>query len=213
MFEFDARSHRYRNAETGRFVRYAEVLKLADEEVNRLEIRLSGHARLLNSGKIGVGEFQTRMAESLKESHLRMAMLGAGGKKAMNPAQYGHVGQQLRKQYEYLYRFGKVLEGQTLTEARSSSDGIFHPTDFAQILRRAKSYAKSVNIAFRQAEFTARGQVGFYGKRLLDPQARHCIECISYQTLTWTLVSQITPLGVNCSCGGKCRCRMVFRKI
>lgn len=199
MFEFDARSHRYRNAETGRFVRYAEVLKLADEEVNRLEVRLQGHARLLNSGKIGVAEFQTRMAESLKESHLRMAMLGAGGKKAMTPSQYGHVGQQLRKQYEYLYRFGKVLEGQTLTEA--------------QILRRAKSYAKSVNIAFRQAEMTARGGVGFYGKRLLDPQARHCAECISYQTLTWTPVSQITPLGVNCSCGGKCRCRMVFRKI
>jgi hypothetical protein len=199
MFEFDARSHRYRNAETGRFVRYAEVLKLADEEVNRLEVRLSGHARLLNSGKIGVGEFQTRMAESLKESHLRMAMLGAGGKKAMNPTQYGHVGQQLRKQYEYLYKFGRTLEGQTLTEA--------------QILRRAKSYAKSANIAFRQAEMTARGQVGFYGKRLLDPQARHCVECISHQVLTWTLVSQITPLGVNCSCGGKCRCRMVFRKI
>lgn len=199
MFEFDARSHRYRNAETGRFVRYAEVLKLADEEVNRLEVRLSGHARLLNSGKIGVAEFQARMAESLKESHLRMAMLGVGGKKAMNPTQYGHVGQQLRKQYEYLYRFGKVLEGQTLTEA--------------QILRRAKSYAKSVNIAFRQAEMTARGGVGFYGKRLLDPQARHCAECISYQVLTWTLVSQIVVPGVNCSCGGRCRCRMIFRKI
>ncbi|MBW4598906.1 MAG: hypothetical protein KME29_04660 [Calothrix sp. FI2-JRJ7] len=180
-------------------MRYAEVLKLADEEVNRLEVRLQGHARLLNSGKIGIGDFQERMASSLKESHLRMAMLGAGGKKGMNPQQYGYVGQQLRRQYEYLYKFGKTLEGATLTEA--------------QILRRAKSYAKSANIAFRQAEFQARGRVGFYAKRLLDPQARHCTECISYQVLTWTLISQIVAPGVNCSCGGRCRCRVVFRKL
>jgi hypothetical protein len=197
MLEFDPRAHRYRNTTTGRFVRYAEVIEVADNEVLRLEVRLMGHARLFNSGKIDIAEFQTRMALSLKESHLRMAMLGAGGKKRMDSKQYGHVGQQLRKQYEYLHQFGQTLEGGTLTEE--------------QVLRRAKSYAKSVNIAFRKAELVARGEVGFYAKRLLDPQAKHCAECISYQQLQWTIVASIVPPGVDCSCGGRCRCRLVFR--
>lgn len=197
MLEFDPRTHRYRNLKTGRFVRYAEVLEVADNEVSRLEVRLMAHGRLLNSRKIDIAEFQTRMALSLKESHLRMAMLGAGGKKQMDAKQYGYVGQQLRKQYEFLYQFGQMLEGGTLTEE--------------QILRRAKSYAKSANLAFRKAEFVARGEAGFYAKRLLDPQASHCAECISYQRLEWTLVNLVVPPGINCSCGGRCRCRLVFR--
>lgn len=197
MLEFDPRTHRYRNTTTGRFVRYAEVLEVAENEINRLEVRLMGHARLLNSGKINISEFQARMALSLKESHIRIAMLGAGGKKQMDSKQYGHVGQQLRKQYEYLYKFGQTIEGGALTEE--------------QILRRAKSYAKSANLAFRKAEFVARGAKGFYAKRLLDPQSRHCSQCIGHQRTEWTLIDLITPLGFDCSCGGRCRCRLVFR--
>jgi hypothetical protein len=199
MLQFDSSSHRYRNLETGRFVQRDEVLRLVDEETSRLEVRLKGHARLLVSGKIEISEFQTRMAQSLKESHIRMAALGGGGLKQMTPQQYGHVGQQLKKQYQFLYKFGRDLE-----ENKSSS---------VQIIRRAGMYAQSTKTSFHQAEFTARGRVGFYAKRLLDAQARHCPECINYQQLQWRLISQIVPPGVNCTCGGRCRCRIVFRKI
>jgi hypothetical protein len=199
MLQFDQSTHRYRNLKTGRFVRREEVLRLVDAEVLRLETRLKGHARLLINNKIDIGEFQARMAQSLKDSHIRLAMLGAGGEKSMNPQQYGHLGQGLKKQYKFLYQFGKDLEGGNLSEKR--------------ILARSAQYAQSANTAFHQAEFTARGKQGFYAKRLLDPQAKHCPECIGYQRLQWTLISLVTPPGVNCTCGGRCRCRLIFQKL
>jgi hypothetical protein len=199
MLRFNPATHRYHNIETGRFVSRSEVLGLVDKEVLRLETRLKGHARLLAGGKIEISEFQIRMAESLKDSHIRMATLGAGGEKAMNSQQYGHVGQGLKQQYKFLYQFGKDLESGSLSEKR--------------ILSRASQYAQSANTAFHKSEFVARGKQGFYAKRLLDPQSRHCAECVGYQQLQWTLVNLVVPPGVNCSCGGRCRCRLIFQKV
>lgn len=199
MLQFDPKSHRYRNIETGRFVKVAEVIKLVDEEVNRAEVRLKGHARLLAQNKIDIAEFQTRMAQTLKESHLRLAAVGAGGKEQFTPTHYGKVGAQLKKQYQFLNKFGQDLAEGKLTKE--------------QAIRRAGMYGKSAKTSFFEAEFTSRGKQGFYVKRFLDPQARHCEACISFQRLQWTLIQNVTPPGVDCQCGGRCRCRLVFRKL
>lgn len=197
-YQFDPSSHRYRDTETGRFVKVADVTRLIDAEVNRLEVRLKGHARLLASGKIDIAEFQTRMALSLKESHLRNAAVGAGGVKQLTPTHYGKVGAELKKQYKFLNGFGQDL-----------ADGKLTPE---QAIRRAGSYAKSAKTSFFQAEFTSRGKYGFYVKRLLDAQSHHCASCISYQQLQWTLVQNVIPPGVDCECGGRCRCRLLYQK-
>ncbi|MFK0731396.1 MAG: hypothetical protein ACFKPT_02705 [Gloeotrichia echinulata GP01] len=199
MLQFDPNSHRYRDSETGRFVSAVDVTRLIDREINRTEVRLKGHARLLIQGKIDIAEFQTRMAQSLKEAHLGVAAVGAGGAKQLTPTHYGKIGAELKKQYKYLYGFGQDLQQGKLTPE--------------QILRRAGSYSKSARTSFFAAEFTSRGKVGFYGKRLLDAQSRHCQSCIGHQRLNWTLIQMITPPGVDCECGGRCRCRLVFRKL
>ena len=199
MLQFDPVSHRYRNAETGKFVRQVEVTQLIDQEASRLEVRLKGHARLLVGGKIDVAEFQTRMAQSLKKSHLRVAAVGAGGLKRLTPTHYGKVGAELKKQYGFLNGFGQDIADDKLTEQ--------------QIIRRAGSYAASSRTSFYNAEFTSRGKLGFYAKRLLDPQSQHCSSCISYQRTEWTQIQLVTPPGVDCQCGGRCRCRLVVRKL
>ncbi|WP_445634524.1 Phage head morphogenesis domain-containing protein [Nostoc sp. DSM 114161] len=198
-YQFDPNSHRYRDTETGRYVRQVDVLGFVDEEVSRLEVRLKGHARLLVQGKIDIAEFQTRMALTLKESHLRVGAIGAGGTKQLTSAHYGKIGAQLKKQYKYLHGFGQDLAEGKLTKE--------------QAIRRAASYAKSAKTSFFESEFTSRGKVGFYAKRLLDAQSRHCQSCISYQRLQWTLIQLVTPPGVDCECGGRCRCRLVFRSL
>ncbi|WP_414755570.1 hypothetical protein [Anabaena sp. CCY 9910] len=199
MLIFDPNSHRYRDSETGRFVKAGDISQLIDREVNRAEVRLKGHARLLAQGKINIPEFQARMAQTLKEAHLRNAAVGAGGVKSLTPTHYGKVGAELKKQYKYLYQFGKDLADGKLTSK--------------QAIRRAGMYAASARTSFHEAEFTSRGKVGFYAKRLLDPQAKHCDACIAHQRPNWTLIQLITPPGVDCQCGGRCRCRLVFRKL
>ncbi len=197
--QFDPRTHRYRDEQTGRFVPYSNVLRLVDEEQNHLAVRLKGHARLLVSGHIEVPEFQARMAQSLKESHLRMAALGGGGFKQLTNRHYGNVGAELKRQYGFLQGFGEDLAAGNLSEK--------------QILHRASLYAASTRSSFNKAEFTSRGKQGFYAKRFLDPQSQHCAQCIALQVLTWTRLDQVTPPGVDCDCGGRCRCRLVFQKL
>lgn len=195
---FDQNSHRYRDTETGRYVKYSQVLELVDQEVARLEVRLKGHGRLLAQGKIDIPEFQARMAQTLKESHLRTAAVGAGGVQGLTPTHYGKVGAELKKQYGYLAKFGEDL-----AEGKLTPD---------QAINRAGLYGKSARTSFFNSEFTSREKQGFYAKRLLDPQARHCQSCINYQRLEWTLIQNIMPPGVNCQCGGRCRCKLLFRK-
>ena len=199
MLQFDPKSYKYRNVETGQYVSNNEVQRVITGEVNRLSVRLKGHARLLVSGKIDIAEFQTRAALSLKESHLRNAIVGAGGKSNVSSIVYGKVGAELKKQYGYLSGFGEAIAVGELSER--------------QIIARAASYAASSRTSFYHAEFTSRGTLGFYAKRLLDPQSQHCESCINYQRLEWTLISLIVPPGVNCQCGGRCRCRLVIRKL
>jgi hypothetical protein len=197
-YQFDKSSHRYRDLETGRYVRQVDVARFVDEEVNRTEVRLKAHARLLAQGKIDIPEFQTRMALTLKESHLRVGAIGAGGTRQFTPSHYGKIGAQLKKQYKFLHGFGQDLAEGKLTPE--------------QALRRAGSYAKSAKTSFFEAEFTSRGKYGFYAKRLLDAQSRHCESCISHQRLSWTPVKDVVAPGVDCECGGRCRCRLVYQK-
>jgi len=197
MLQFDLKSHRYRDTETGRYVGAADVLHHIQEEVNRTEVRLKAHARLLTVGKIDLPEFQSRMAQTIKEAHLRTAMVGAGGKDALTPSHYGQIGAELRKQYKYLYQFGLDL-----------ADGKLSPNE---AINRAGSYGKAVRNSFYKAEFTSRDKLGQYAKRLLDSRAQHCDSCLGYQKLQWTLLKNITPPGVDCQCGGNCRCRIIYR--
>jgi hypothetical protein len=197
-YQFDPSSHRYRDSETGRFVKVSDVVKAIDGEVARLEVRLKAQARLLIGGKIELSEFQTNFATILKESHLRTAAVGAGGVEGLTSMHYGKIGAALKKQYQYLNKFGQDLAAGKLSPEKA--------------IKRAGMYAASIKTTFYETEFTSRSKVGFLAKRLLDSQARHCSECISFQRLQWISVDQIVPPGVNCSCGGRCRCRLVFKR-
>lgn len=195
---YDRRAGQFRGND-GRFVAKAEILRLVDGEAARLEVRLQGHARLLTSNRITVSEFQTRMAEDIKLSHLRMASFGAGGEKQLTPRQFGLVGAELKKQYKFLGNFGQDIAAGRLSEK--------------QILARAKLYGRSPAISFYNSERVARVENGFnQAKRLLDPQAAHCAECITYAT-GWTDAREVVPPGTNCSCGGRCKCRLLYRRL
>jgi hypothetical protein len=199
MVTYDRRASQYRN-DKGQFVPRPEITRLLNQEIGRSEARLKAHTRLLTQGKIHLAEWQIRMAETIKTSHLQMAMLSSGGKEQLTPRHYGAIGSQLRKQFEYLDNFARDLYAGKVT-----------PT---QAIRRSGLYAESVKITFSRAEQISRIEEGFNaGKRILDAGARHCSECIDYQRLEWTAIADIIPVGTNCSCQNRCKCRIVFARI
>jgi len=195
---YDRNSSSFRG-EKGRYISNAEVLRLVDAEVARQETRLKGHARLLINGRIDIPEFQRRMAGDMKASAIRMAALGAGGVDGLGNRHYGKVGSELKKQYKFLAGFGNALAN-GLTEK--------------QVLQRAGQYSRQSAISFHAAQqITKEGEGFIEGRRSLDGQAQHCKQCLDYSTNgQWVPLSELIAVGSSCDCGGRCRCRIVFRK-
>jgi hypothetical protein len=154
---------------------------------------------LLINGRIDIPEFQRRMAGDMKASAIRMAALGAGGVEGLGNRHYGKVGSELKKQYKFLAGFGNALAN-GLTEK--------------QVLQRAGQYSRQSAISFHAAQQITKEGEGFTeGRRSLDGQAQHCAHCPGYSTNgQWVPIYQIIPPGTSCDCGGRCRCKVDFRR-
>lgn len=195
---FNPNTGRYRRSD-GKFVSRQTVLNLAEQEQQQLSVRLKGITRLLAGEKITLGEWQLRMAEALKDSHLRLGALGAGGADKLGPQQYGAIGYQLQRQYQYLDGFANALYNGRLT--------------IKQAIARAGLYGESAGITFNRIEQISREADGFTeAKRNLDPQARHCPSCLRYATNKWVPIDQVVSPGTACECQNKCRCQIQYRR-
>lgn len=199
MHEFDTKSGRYRDTTTGKFVARNIVIGHALSESDRLRVRLQGHARVLLSNKISVGEFQTRVAIDLKLSVIRNTILGAGGKSNTTTNQYLAAGRLLKEQYQLLGKFGKAIADVTLSAK--------------QIIQRVGQYSNAATTAYYLAEKSGRQRYGFkQAIRSLDSQSQHCEDCVYYATGgRWLSIDKVIPPGVDCKCGGNCRCRIEYR--
>ena len=190
----------FRYVDTKKFVSRDRVLYALDQEVQRTSTKLQGLTRLMASGKLELAEWQNRMAEEIKLSHLRTSAFGGGGKQQLTQRHYGYVGNQLYKEYQALDGFAQALARGELTQE--------------QALRRSAMYADSARISFFQSEKTTKEVDGLYGLRRLDSQSQHCEDCIGYDTQgRYVPASEIVPVGTACRCFARCRCQIFYRKL
>lgn len=197
---YNPRAGRYVYTDTKRFVPQAVINNLREQEERRLEVRLQAHTRLLASGKLHLAEWQLRMGESLRDSHLRTMTLAAGGKDRLTPQHYGAAGYQLRRQFEYLDGFARSLHAGNLTEK--------------QAIARAAMYASSIRVTFGRSEQISRAAEGFaQAMRGLDAGANHCPDCIDHATEGWVSLEAIVTPGTDCSCRQRCRCWVRYRRV
>lgn len=197
--QFDRRAGQFRGS-NGRFVSKAAVQGFVNSEVRALEVELNAIVSAATRGRLLTADMQRQMAIALKESHIRQAALGAGGTKQMTPAHYGALGYGLSEQYQRIAGLGSVLSRGELSQA--------------QIEARLRQYAESSRSAFWNANKRTHGDIGFnQAKRSLDPGAAHCAECLSYDTEgEWRPIGGVIAPGNACSCRGRCRCRISYRR-
>lgn len=201
--EYRQSTGRWHDTESGQFVPKSRVVFERKKEIARLETRLAGLGRLVGTGKIPVSEFQTRMMETIKASHIRMAALGAGGKDNLNNAIYGAVGGRLSQESnKYLKNFGKrLVEDKDIT--------------LEYIIWRSKLYAKSANRTFHKARKIERIIAGStLARRRLGGNKNHCLQC-PYLTTNgkFVPVEDVTAIGDRCDCMGNCQCEIDYLNI
>jgi plasmid stability protein len=196
---YNAKAGRYVRAD-GKFVGKEVIRNLVDQEQQRLQVRLQAHTRLMANQTITLAEWQLRMAESLRDSHLRAGTLGAGGKARTEAQHFGAIGYQLRRQYQYLDGFAQALHEGKLTRE--------------QALRRAAMYADSMNTTFHRAEQISREREGFdQALRSLDSSSKHCTQCLAHSTYgEWKPVALVVSPGTDCACQAHCRCSIAYRR-
>jgi len=195
-WSYDRNSGRYRD-EKGRFLSQTSVEKLVDGRIDKLESSLKRITRMLGDGSITLDQWQGSVRESLKAAHIQAATIGYGGRSEMGSAEYGRIGQRLRGEYAYLQGFVRDL-----IDGRISAP---------MAVARIGLYAQSVRGSYWQGTEMKEQQRGFsLMRRILDDQAVHCQDCLSYSSKGVVPIGSLPLPGQRCECRSRCRCRVEY---
>lgn len=128
-WQWDDRSKRYRNTESGRFISQRTAVKLRDAYTAGKVADADRLSRKLVNREINLQEWTLEMRRQIKDAYVNQYMLARGGKNNMTQADWGRVGGLIHGQYHYLEGFsrdidaGKLSEGQVRTRARMYING------------------------------------------------------------------------------------------
>jgi len=195
-WSYDRNSGRYRD-EKGRFLSQVSVEKLVDARIDKLEASLKRFTRMLSNGNITLDQWEASVREAIKGAHIQAAIVGYGGKDQMGSGEYGRIGQRLRSEYAYLQGFALDL-----LERRVSP---------AMALARVGLYAQSIRGSYWQGTELRKQQQG-YGlmRRILDPQAKHCQDCLTHAARGVAPIGSLPMPGQRCECRARCKCRVEY---
>lgn len=197
-WSFDPISGRYRN-EKGRFISEASMQKLLDGRIEALSEQLKDFTKRLIEGNITLDQWQGSVREALKMNHLQAGIIGHGGRESLTQADYGRIGQRLRSEYAYLQNFANDLLG-----ARISAP---------MALARIGMYAQAVRGSYWEGTTIRQEKQGYsLMRRILDPQAKHCDDCLRYAARGAVSIGSLPMPGQRCACMSNCKCRVQYMR-
>jgi hypothetical protein len=198
---------RYRDVATGRFVARSVVLSELDTLITAGKDAATLLAQRAATGALTATDWQAQMQAQIKAAYIQQYTVGAGGRNAMTPADWGRVGQMLKEQYGYLAKFTQEIAAGELTEG--------------QIAMRSRMYLNSAREAFNRADAGAHQKAGYTAVLWKLGVAEHCPDCIAFNAMSWQ-ASDPWPYrkdGALCYPGNgrtvcltNCQCGLSYRK-
>lgn len=113
----------YRDTTTGRAVSASTFGGWRDTYITAQQAQSKALTDQVTSGKITLTQWEKGMRQIIKDTHGTLYAAAKGGFANMTQSDWGRVGQEVRKQYEYLAKFraelaaGKSTPGQAATRA------------------------------------------------------------------------------------------------
>ena len=184
-------SGRYRDTETGRFIKSASVRAELDRYLDNSD-PAKALAEALRGRQVSLADWEVGMRRVVKNTHLNAIALERGGWANMTPADYGRAGQIIREQYGYLKNFaGDIASG------KQRLDGTLGT--------RAKLYTQAGRETFYRSkhEHLAAG-VDMVGS--VRSARDSCSECISLDGKWFRVGDPAYKLPGQRICMKSCRC-------
>ncbi len=195
-WNYDPISGRYRGA-SGRFLSQSAVEALVDGRINKLGALLRRLTNMLSSGDITLDQWQQSVREALKLAHVQAAIIGNGGKDNMQSADWGRIGQRLRAEYRYLEGFARDLLAGSISAPMA--------------LARIGMYSQAVRGSYWEGSAIRQERQGYsLMRRILDPQAKHCDDCLRFAGRGVVPIGSLPMPGQRCACMSNCKCRVQY---
>ena len=197
-WSYDTNLGRYRRP-SGQFMSEKAVMALVDGRIDKLGQQLRRFTQMLADGNITIDQWQGSVREAIKAAHIQATVLGHGGKDSMGSAEYGRIGQRLRAEYTFLQNFaGDILAGRVSTP---------------MALARVQLYAESVRGSYWEGTSIRQERQGYsLMRRILDPQAQHCDDCVRYARAGLVSMGSLPMPGQRCACRSRCRCSVEYKR-
>ena len=197
-WSYDTNLGRYRRP-SGQFMSEKAVMALVDGRIDKLGQQLRRFTQMLADGNITIDQWQGSVREAIKAAHIQATVLGHGGKDSMGSAEYGRIGQRLRAEYGYLQGF--------------ASDILAGRVSAAMALARVQLYAESVRGSYWEGTSIRQERQGYsLMRRILDPQAQHCDDCLRYARAGLVSMGSLPMPGQRCECRSRCRCSVEYKR-
>ena len=197
-WSYDPISGRYRRP-SGQFMSQKAIEALVDGRIDKLSQNLRRYTRMLIDGSITLDQWQGSVREAIKTAHIQATVLGHGGRDGLGAAEYGRIGQRLRAEYGYLQGFARDL-----LDGRVSG---------AMALARIQLYAESVRGSYWEGSAIRQERQGYsLMRRILDPLAQHCDDCMRYARAGLVSIGSLPMPGQRCECRARCRCRVEYKR-
>ena len=197
-WRYDPVSGRYRGS-NGRFLSQSAVEALVDGRINKLGTLLRRLTNMLDDGSISLVQWQESVREALKLAHTQAAIIGNGGRDTMQASDWGRIGQRLRAEYRYLESFARDLLAGSISAPMA--------------LARIGMYAQAVRGSYWEGTTIRQEKQGYsLMRRILDPQAKHCDDCLRYASRGAVSIGSLPMPGQRCACMSNCKCRVQYMR-
>lgn len=196
-FAYDTKLARYRDLRTGRFLAHSTIRQAVDQVAKVGGDRMAAITGRLRSGVIDLPTWQVQMAGEIKTLHVTQATAAKGGKAQMSPADYGRVGAEVKKQYQYLARFAEdVASGKQTLDGRAEN--------------RARLYGEAGRGTFEDQRRHLWADKGAIEERRVLHAAEHCADCVAAAGRGWSPEGALPRIGAS-ACRTRCKCTFTFR--
>ncbi len=194
---WNERAAQYTNRKTGRFVSRQVIRDQLDNVIDASSQVMRAISQQLREGDISLAEWQTQMMQQIKTTHLAGGAMQRGGWQQMTQADFGRVGQIVRREYDFLRTFAEQI-----ASGEQKLDGT--------LARRAGLYGQQGRPTYLTFWDSTAAQRGFDEERSILQPAEHCTECISEDAKGFQPLGQMIPIGRRI-CRSNDRCLKEFR--